>query len=83
VSKLKANVIHANYLKNLIKIWAAIAAAKSRTDFSDDNGGYSSYLTYLQMMFIIAAQILHQLAWSHLITVRTGVPSRYCLGFVV
>lgn len=76
---MKANIIHADYLKNLIKIWAAIAAAESRTDFSDENGdcGYSSYLTYLQMMFIIAAQILHQLAWSHLITVRTGVPSQY------
>lgn len=65
-------------MKNLIKIRGAIAAAKSWTDFTDDNGdcGYSSYLTYLQMMFIIAAQILHQLAWSHLITVRTDEPSQ-------
>ena len=71
---LKPGDIHESCI-DLLKIYYRRLLAEFRTA---TDGYCSKYLTYLQMI-IVAAQILHRLASSCLITMQTGGPFQYLL----
>jgi len=71
---LKPGDIHESCI-DLLKIYYRRLLAEFRTT---TDGYCSKYLTYLQKI-IVAAQILHRLASSCLITMQTGGPFQYLL----